>query len=108
MATERLEFGSAPYDEDCAQVGTPGYREQAEAECQRYIEQLTRQSPPPAGARLVITRNPHDFGTYLEVAASFDPEDEEQSNWAYTLEDNLPANWDSSEAGASESPTDIV
>jgi hypothetical protein len=89
-------------------VGTHQYLVYAERECQRYVEQLTRQSPPPAGANLLITYNPHDFGTYLDVVADFDPEDGEQSDWAFSLEVNLPANWDPSEADASEAPDDIA
>lgn len=89
-------------------MGTPLYRLYAERECQRYIDQLTRQSPPPAGAQILIAYNPHDFGTYLDVVADFDPEDENQSNWAFSLEDNLPANWNPSEADASEAPVGIA
>lgn len=89
-------------------MGTPQYLFYAERECQQYIDQLTRQSPPPTGASLRVTYNPHDFGTYLEVVADFDPEDEIQSNWAFSLENNLPANWDPSEADASEVPVGIA
>ena len=108
MAREQISLGSSPWDESCAQVGTPQYLFYAERECQRYVEQLTRQSPPPAGASLLVTHNPHDFGTYLDVVADFDFEDEGQSNWAFSLENNLPANWNPSEADASEAQDDIA
>jgi hypothetical protein len=34
------------------------------------------------------------LGSYLSVQAVFDDEDEEQTEWAYTIENELPESWD--------------
>lgn len=76
-------LGPVPYDEACAQVGQPDYRERALEECRRYKAQLERLFPE---ARFEIKGFPHDFGTYYEVVVYGDQN-------AY-IEDEAPANWD--------------
>ena len=50
-----LYIGSAPCDEDCAQVGTDGYREQALKECNALLAQMHRKmEPEPDGAQLAL------------------------------------------------------
>lgn len=95
-----LEIGSTPADEDCAQVGQPDYAEKARAECKRFIEQIERHYPSPELGYLKIKSNRHDFGTYYEVVAVYDNEDEASTQWAYAIEGdekNVLANWDTSE-----------
>lgn len=91
---DRVTLGATPYGEDCLQVGVMHYQKYARLECQRYVAQLTRQNPPPQGCRFVITSNPHDFGSYLEVEAEFDEDNDDQVEWAYALEGNPPEFWD--------------
>ena len=61
-----LSLAPAPIEEDCAQVGTPGYREQALAECARFIRLLRQKfGPEPEGAWLSVKWFDHDFGPVL-------------------------------------------
>ena len=94
-----IELGSAPCDEECAQVGEENYRERAYVECYAYIEQLKRiietwveELPQSFGFK--IKSFAHDFGHYYEVSVYFADEDDKAMHLAYKLEDNLPAKWD--------------
>ena len=92
---DTLTIGPVPYEEPCQQVGTPSYDPiAAKQECQRYKRQLERLFPPPDGCRFIITSNPHDFGTYYEVACRYSEESKEAVEWAHNAEDNSPAKWD--------------
>lgn len=96
---ETLELGPVPSGEDCAQTVDPDYGVKAHAECQRYRAQLERHyashhQGKPFPARLFTKSNPHDFGSYYEVAVRFDPSDETQVEAAYWLESNQPEMWD--------------
>ena len=88
---EILNLSSAPVCEDCAQVGSENYSARAKKECRVYREQLIRTfGEPPAGCSLVIKSFPHDFGSYYEVCAKFDPDDEVAADYAYNIENNMP------------------
>ena len=91
-----LELSPTPADEPCAMVGSDDYMTRARAECRAFIGQLERTYPlaVEAGVYFRIKSNPHDFGTYLEVQACFDDEDEDQTQWAYLIEGYLPETWD--------------
>jgi hypothetical protein len=103
---ETLEIGSTPCDEDCAQVGADGYSVRARAECNAFREQLRRMfGPEPDGASLCIKSNPHDFGSYLEVAVKFDCDNEAACEYAYKCEGEGPSHWDA-EARAALGLTD--
>lgn len=92
---DRIELGPTPGNEDCAQVGSDGYRDRARRECQAYIRQLERTFPnAPFGACYGIRAYQHDFGTYLEVYISYDEDDASQASYAWNVEANLPGEWD--------------
>jgi hypothetical protein len=92
---EDLHIGSAPAEEDCAQVGTDGYHWRAWHECRALIGQLRRRCGlEPPGTRLYIRQNPHDFGTYLSVNCSYPGGDEKGTAYAFRCEAELPARWD--------------
>lgn len=93
---ETIEIGATPYEEDCYQVGCDNYVTLAKIQCNAFIAQLVRAlgSPPP-GAKLFVKGNPHDFGRYYEVAVSFDSNNESAAEYAYNLDANVPASWDS-------------
>lgn len=90
-----LELGPVPSNEHCEQVG-PNYNEsRARLECRVFIKQLRRMfGEEPIGARLRVKSNPHDFGSYLEVAVYYDPNVEESVEYAFKLEEEYPENWD--------------
>jgi len=93
---DHLDLGSAPSDEDCAQVGIDdNYEVRARRECRALINQLKRLcgDPPPA-ARFRIMANPHDFGTYYSVVIDFDSGDEAAAAYAYRCDEESPDQWD--------------
>lgn len=94
MTMDYVCIGSSPAEEDCAQVGSDNYPELSRAECRRFIELIRSVvGPEPEGARLIIKSNPHDFGTYYEVAVKFDSDDEDASAYAYRCEEEAPTRW---------------
>jgi len=92
---DEMYIGSSPIDEKCAQLGTDGYWEKAQKECRAFINQLRRVfGKEPGSARLIIKRNPHDFGTYLSVNCYYNDGDEEALDYALRCEGETPENWD--------------
>ena len=91
-----LDLGSAPSDEDCAQLGVDAeYHVRARRECRALIHQFMRIcGEPPPGAYFRIHENPHDFGTYLSIAIHFDPQDEDAIAYAYRCDEESPDQWD--------------
>ena len=90
-----LVIGSAPYAEDCSQVGSDHYLHNANVECLLFIAQLHRQfGYEPRGTRLYVKENPHDFGTYLHVECEFDDEDGRSSDYAFACESECWQQWD--------------
>lgn len=92
-----LMIGATPCDEPCAQVGQEDYGQQSRLECKALIAQLERAYPyagPEGTAWLYTKANPHDFGTYYEVAVKYDEECKQACDWAYLLEESLPERWD--------------
>jgi hypothetical protein len=95
---DELEIGSAPAEEQCQQAGTENYASNAKKECRVYREYLERLFPIPEHLKESIEfftkANPHDLGTYYEVAIRFDSEVEEAVKFAYNVESNSPCEWD--------------
>lgn len=92
---DHLTLGTTPCDEPCAQVGKDDYYEQMRREALVYKKQLLRMfGDPPRNIRLMIKSFPHDFGTYHELCVIYDDEIEEEVDYAYKLEDELPEHWD--------------
>lgn len=91
---EFIELGATPAAESCAQVGDPNYDEKARAEGERYIQLLIKKFPPPEGVHFRLKRFPHDFGGYYEVVVAFSTENDEQVDFAYMVERNLPETWE--------------
>ncbi len=93
---DSLSLGPTPYEEPCQQLGSPDYSEaEAKKECRRFIDLLrSKFGDEPPGAKLKITRNPHDFGEYFDVVVQYDPNVEEAVEYAFRLERELPGNWD--------------
>ena len=82
---DSLYIGESPYGAECAQLGTDGYAVRARRECQAFIEQIRRHyGSEPAGGRLFVKANPHDFGTYYSVEVEFSTPDSE--TYAFAIE----------------------
>jgi len=98
-----MEIGATPCEENCAQVGSDDYTSKARKECNAYVNQLWRwlksekgitKDNAPESFNIVVRSNPHDFGSYLEVACRFDDSDEEAMELAFSIEENGPTHWD--------------
>jgi hypothetical protein len=92
-----IELGSAPVEENCVCVSDKkDYIIPMREECNRYKELLQRKFPDrPNGVIFAVKKFYHDFGSYLEVVVKYDDENEEQVNYAYMVESNLPGTWNS-------------
>jgi len=89
-----LTIGSTPPEEECAQVGSDGYRKRAIAEINRYRELILKTcGEPPAGAELKAMWNPHDFGEYVELVVEYDDGDPKGLEYAFHVESHGPSNW---------------
>ena len=89
-----IELGSCPVNETCISVSNDDYMPAMRAECKRYKTMLEKRFPDiPSEAYFKIGTNQHDFGTYLDVRIIFNENNEEASDFAYFVEDNLPTEW---------------
>ncbi len=96
MPRQILEIGTTPGEEQCAQTGSKTYDAGTlqRLECKAYILALTRKyGAPPEDSRLYTKATPHDFGTYHEVAYSFDRDNEAHQKYAAEVENGL-GHWD--------------
>lgn len=91
-----LELGPVPSEESCQQVGTRFYDAvAARKECEAFRNQIRRVcGDEPEGIRLVVKSNPHDFGSYYEVAVKFDESIQAAVDWAFKVESTDIAEWD--------------
>jgi hypothetical protein len=97
---EKLEIGgTTPADEDCAQVGDEGYALSARREGRAFINQIHREfgeKIEAVGEDIIIkiSSQGHDFGTYYEVIALYNPENEKAVELAFDIENNVSTEWD--------------
>lgn len=90
-----IEFDTVPLEEECVQLKKTGTDyDRMIAEANAFKGQLKRMFPPPPGCKIRVAAVPHDFGSYYEVRAYYNQNDEEATNWAYNIEANLPNHWD--------------
>lgn len=88
-------LGPTPSEEDCAQVGTPGYQRNAIAECTRFIQRIRDTlGLEPEGAELAVKSFDHDFGVYYEVVCWFETDNEAAIAYAQRCDSNAPATWE--------------
>jgi hypothetical protein len=97
---EVITIGPGPHEENVAQIGfDPEFTQKNIAECKAFKEQIVRAyGEPPEGASLRTIRNPHEFGTYREVAVRVDEFGGTQAwDYAYAVEgdvDGKLVSWD--------------
>ena len=99
-----IEIGSSPCDEHCVQVNPEGdYHDAMKAECRRFLELIRKKlGPEPAGARLAVKSNAHDFGIYYECGCYFDDVYPESQAYAFRCESDAPRTWDDDHLSAEE------
>ena len=94
MAREYMVVGATPANEECAQVGTENYSLLSRAECHRFIEHIRKVcGVEPEGAVLLVKTEPHDFGSYREVACRYDTEVRESMDYAWHVENSELRSW---------------
>lgn len=104
MDDEVLYIGPCPAEEDAVQIGEPDYPQRAKAQCRAFIEGIRKTlGHEPEGARLSVASQPHDFGSYYEVVARFDPDDPVAVEYAYHVDAKAPTTW----ADAGMEPPDL-
>jgi hypothetical protein len=95
---ETIELGSAPADEECAQVGSEGYYERGKHECNVYKNMLyrwLRQSYNEEDLPMIrVKSHVHDYGCYLELIVVYDDTNEVQAEAAWALQNDSPTEWD--------------
>lgn len=100
---EKYWLGPTPAGESCAQVGSDNYSDLAYAETKAYRNQLYRflkssgYTNIPSSFRFKVVSEAHDLGSYYEVVAVFDSNDErvkECHDLAHFLDNNIPEEWD--------------
>lgn len=92
--TSRVYLGTCPVMEPCVQTTDPEYGVKAYAECERWIALLRRTfGREPKGARLQVVEKSHDYGQYLEVVCSYDPQDDADLEYALRCVEERPERW---------------
>lgn len=93
---EYMELGPTPCEESCAQIGNDNFREQATKEMECYAKQLYRTFPEAIelGIKFKMKWFAHDFGSYGEVCAYWNPDNIGQDEYIYYIDRNLPSHWD--------------
>jgi hypothetical protein len=95
MTDDIIWIGSAPAEEDCAQVGDPDYARNAKAECRAFIDAIRKVcGREPEGARLAIKGQAHDYGQYFEVAVIYDGNNRQAADYAQKVDDLAPQTWE--------------
>jgi hypothetical protein len=59
----------------------------------KTTKNITRETAPESFA-LIVKGSPHDYGTYYEVAARYNDNDEVACDLAYEVEEISPLHWD--------------
>ena len=92
---EIIDLGSCPADENCVQVVHEGtYQSDMNAQASMYLNMLENRFPgKPEGCRFFIQRNPHDYGTYMDVGIKYDETIAACIEYAFFVEENLPFQW---------------
>lgn len=93
MARDYFDLGSAPPDEDCAQVGSEGYTERVRRECRIWRDQITRTMTPTLRLGIKVDSG-HDAGTQYYVVCYYDPDIEAELEEMLRLESGVPEKWD--------------
>lgn len=95
MATVFFEIGTSPHEEDCAIVGSDGYRERATGECQAFAGQLRRQcGPAPDGVKFQVKSSHHELGRYVELVVRYDDAAAGHVEFVRRVEAKTAGKWD--------------
>lgn len=92
---EAYDFETTPSNVVPEQVGRNYNPERARKEAKATINQLIRMfGEPPAGTRLKIKSNPHDFGNYYSIQFLCESDDNEGGEYMAKLDNNWPEEYD--------------
>jgi hypothetical protein len=90
-----LTLGCTPYDEPACQVGHASVKMmllETTAFC-RQLKDLLHSHFPEIKVEIKPKREEHDAGSYYEAAVYFDPDNQEEVEQAFWLENNTPELW---------------
>jgi hypothetical protein len=92
---DTLDIGVTPSGEPCESLGENYNPSRARAEARVFKRQLIRTfGEPPWTSRIIIRNNPHDFGYYLSLEVEYNEEVEEEVEYAFRIEREMPEYWD--------------
>ena len=94
---DELCIGPTPVEEPCVQVGSSNYRKWSLIECRVFVKQLERLIEKQFKEIFVTFRiksSPHEYGTYHEVYAYYDPDNPDEVAQAFYAESHTPEEWD--------------
>lgn len=89
-------LGSAPAEEQCAQVGEPNFEERAQNECERYLKLIRDiMGKEPYGAELSVKWFGHELSPYgyPEVVCYWDNDFPDSEDYAFECEERAPVTW---------------
>ena len=88
---EFVNLDTVPYDEKGVQIdeGVPAQL----VEARRFVEMLEKRFSGFNKVRFKINRNPHDFGTYVDISLMFIEDSKESLQQAQFVEMNIPSVW---------------
>lgn len=92
MPLETMNIGSCPVEEPCVSVSSDVlYMNAMRMECRLFRAALQRVHgiADDNGVSLVISSNPHDFGSYLEVDAKYADDNDDAASFACDLENGF-------------------
>jgi len=91
-----IEFETSPSDEPCVQVDSNAdYMPAMKAEASRMLELLEQRFPDLEG-HFKISRQSHDFGSYLEIRFCYCDNDNGIKEMQF-VEENYPRTWNDTE-----------
>lgn len=97
---DTLSIACTPLDEPCVQVSqTVDYSQMMSREVRAFKNMLERMAEAGTFGKqgrsyFKVESNPHEFGTYKEVAVAFSDDDADGEAFAYSVEGNIPLLWD--------------
>lgn len=94
-----LSLGSSPTEEPCVSVSSNGdYVIEMKKECSRFKKMLEEIFVDrPENCSFAAKAFPHDFGTYYEVVIYYDDSNENEGNFAFFVEENIPDFWENTD-----------
>ena len=98
LGIDFIELGPVPSDEESKQSGYDSYSD-IHAQTKSYAQMLNKRFPIPENVRawFAVKRDGGGDAVYCECVIKFDENDVASRDFAYFVEENLPARWNDAE-----------